>query len=74
MASSCIRGGLDWKSGKISLLKEWSGIGIGCPGKWLCPHPWRCFSKRVDVALRIWFSRHGGVGMTVGLHALRGLF
>jgi len=23
---------LDWKLGKISFLKEWSGIGTGCPG------------------------------------------
>jgi len=32
------------------------------------------FKKRVDVALWIWFSRHGGVGWMVGLHDLRGLF
>jgi len=32
MASGCTRGGLDWILGKISLLKEWSGIGTGCPG------------------------------------------
>jgi len=32
MASSCIRGGLDWLSGKISLLKEWSGIGRAAQG------------------------------------------
>jgi len=25
--------------GKISLLKEWSGIGPGCPGRWWSPHP-----------------------------------
>jgi len=24
------------------LLKERSGIGIGCPGKWWSHHPWRC--------------------------------
>jgi len=41
MASSCVRGGLDWILGKIYLLKEWSGIGIGCSGKWWSPHPWR---------------------------------
>jgi len=28
--------------GKISLLKEWSDFGIGCPGRWLSHHPWRC--------------------------------
>jgi len=27
---------------KISLLKEWSGIGTSCPGRWWSPHPWRC--------------------------------
>jgi len=41
MASSCIRGGLDVIFGKISFLKEWPGIGIGCPGKWWSHHPWR---------------------------------
>jgi len=38
-ASSCIRTGLDWILGKIPLLKEWSGIGIGCPGRWWSHHP-----------------------------------
>jgi len=28
--------------GKISLLKERSDIGTGCPGKWLSHHAWRC--------------------------------
>ena len=46
MASSCIRGGLGWILGKISLLKEWSGIGTGCPGRWWSHHSWRC-SKNV---------------------------
>jgi len=27
------RGGLDWILGKISLLKKWSDIGTGCPGR-----------------------------------------
>ena len=34
-------GRLDWILGKISLLKEWSGIGTGCPGQWWSPYPWR---------------------------------
>jgi len=38
--------GLDWILGKISLLKEWSYTGIGCPEKWWSHHPWRC-SKNV---------------------------
>jgi len=32
------------------------------------------FKKRVDMAFRAWFSRHGGVGLTAGLDNLRGLF
>ena len=31
MASSCVKGGLDWILGKISFLKEWSDIGTGWP-------------------------------------------
>jgi len=42
VALSCIRGGSDWILGKISLLREWSGIGTGCPGKWWGHCPWRC--------------------------------
>jgi len=42
MASSCVRGDLDWILGKISLLNEWSDIGIGGPGRWWSRHPWRC--------------------------------
>jgi len=46
MASSCVTGGLDWTSGKISLLEEWSGIATGCPGKQVV------FKNRVDVSLQ----------------------
>jgi len=28
--------------GTISLPKEWSGIGTGCPGRWWSHHPWKC--------------------------------
>jgi len=38
-ASSCITGGLDEILGKICLLKQWSDIGTGCPGKWWIHHP-----------------------------------
>jgi len=27
---------------KNFFTEEWSGIGIGCPGRWLSHHPWRC--------------------------------
>jgi len=37
MASSCI--GEVYVEKKMSLVKEWSDIGTGCPGKWLIHHP-----------------------------------
>jgi len=74
MASSCIRGGLDWILGKISLLKEWSGIGTVYPGKWWSYHPWRPSKNMWVWHFGTQFSRHGGVGLTVGLDDLRGLF
>ena len=30
-----------FRLGRISLLKEWSGIGTGYPGMWWSHHPWR---------------------------------
>ena len=33
MASSCTRGDLGWTLGNTTFLKEWSGIGMGCPGR-----------------------------------------
>jgi len=74
MASSCLRGGLGWVSGKMFLLKEWSGIGIDCWGTWLSPHPWRGSIKVSMWHFRTWFSRHDGVGLAVGLDDLQGLF
>jgi len=74
MSSSCIRGGLDWIFGKISLLKEWSDIGTGCPARWLSPHPWRSLKKMYTWSFKIWFSRYGVVGQMVGLDDLRDLF
>jgi len=60
--------------GKISVLKGCSGIGTGCPGRWLSHHPWR-YSKNMYVwHFGICFSRHGGVGWMVGLDDLRRLF
>jgi len=73
-ASSCVRGGPGWILGKISLLKEWSDIGPGCPGQWWSPHPWRGSKNMRMWHLGTWFSRHGGVGVMVGLDDLRGLF
>jgi len=28
-----------------TLFQEWSGIGIGCPARWLSHHPWRCLKN-----------------------------
>jgi len=64
MASSCIRGGSDWILAKISLLKEWSGIGTGCQGKWLSHHSLRCSKNLWMWHFGTWFSRHGGDGWT----------
>ena len=60
MASSCARGGSFWILGKISLLKEWSGIGTGCPGKW-----WVTIPGGVQKTCRCDTSRHGLAGMVV---------
>jgi len=68
------QGGLDQILGKISLLKQWSGIGTGFPGKWWSHHPWRCSENLLILHFGIWFSRHGGDGLAVGHDDLRGLF
>jgi len=60
MASSCTRGGLDWILGKIFLLKEWSGIGTGCPGRWWSHHP-----GGVQKTCRCGTSGRGLAGMVV---------
>jgi len=49
-------------------------VGTGCPGKWWSHHPWRCSNNVWIWHFRTWFGRHGGVGLTVGLDDLRGLF
>jgi len=37
-------------------------------------HPWRCSKNMKMWHSGIWFSRHGGVGLTARLDDLRGLF
>jgi len=39
MASTCVRGGLDGILGKISLVKEWSGIEQAAQGSGGVPIP-----------------------------------
>jgi len=46
MASNCIRGGLDWVLGKISLLREW------LPRAVVESPSLEVFKKCVDVALQ----------------------
>jgi len=72
--------GLKWHQGRFRLdirkhlLKEWSGFGTGCPGRWWSHHPWRCSKNVYMWHFGTWFSRHGGDGLTVGVDDLRGLF
>ena len=54
--------------------REQSGVGPGCPGQWWSPHPWRGAKTVWMWHFRTWFSRHGGVGETIGLDDLRGFF
>jgi len=52
-----------------------SGIGTGCPGKWLSHHPWR-YLKDVEMwCLGTWFS--GGLNsarLMIGLDDFKSLF
>ena len=32
--SSCAKEGSGWTLGNTTSLKEWSGSGMGCPGRW----------------------------------------
>ena len=43
MVHCCIRGGLDWTLGSISLQRRWSSIGTGSLERWLMPHTCQCF-------------------------------
>jgi len=53
----------------------WSpGRPTGCPGQWWSPHPWRGSKPVWMWHLRTWFSRHGGLGLEIGLDDLGGLF
>ena len=75
MASSCVRGGLEWILGNFTSLKGLSSIGTGCPGKGLSPHPWGYLKAVWMRCLGTWCS--GGLGsvrFTVGLDDLKGLF
>jgi len=65
---------LDWILGKMSLLKEQSGIRIGCPGKWLRHHPWRYLKDVQMGSLGIWFSSGiDSVRLIAGIDDLEGL-
>jgi len=48
MASSYIRRDSGWMSGKNSSLKERSGAGMGCSGRWWNHCSWRC-SRNVEM-------------------------
>lgn len=63
MVSGCARWGLDWTLGRISSLRGWPSTGLGCPGKWWNPHPWRylrCGCGNKGCGLVMGFGRLGG--------------
>lgn len=45
-----------WLSGRISSLKGLLSIGMGCPGKWWCCHPWKCLRNDWTCHLVLRFS------------------
>lgn len=62
---------LDWASGKIPSLKEWSGTSTGCPGQCWSHHCWECSDNVWLGHLGTWF---GGDRVMAGLDDLRKLF
>ena len=56
MTSSCTRGDSGWTLGNTSSQREWSGAGMGYPGRWWCHHP--C----VQEEFRCCTNGHGLVG------------
>jgi len=39
-----LAGSADLPGGRKALQRTtlWSGAGMGCPGRWLSHHPWKC--------------------------------
>jgi len=71
MASSCVRGRLDWILGKITerAVRHWHGLPRGVGSH----HRQRGSNTVWMWHSGTWFSRHGGVGVIAGLDDLRGL-
>jgi len=55
-ASSCARGDLGLMLGTIYPLREWSGAGMGCPGRWGSHRPWGCPKNVWMWYWGTWFS------------------
>jgi len=47
-----------WTLGTTTPLKEWSGIGMGCPGRWWSHRSWRCSRNIWTLCWRTWFSEN----------------
>ena len=60
-------GGASWVLGEISPLKEWSGIGMGCPGRWWSHHPWKRSRNMEAWHLGTWESEHSVDGLGLDL-------
>ena len=58
MASSCAREDSGWTLGNTTSLRERSGAGMGCPGRWWSHRPWRCSRKVWMLCWGTWFSEN----------------
>jgi len=58
VASSGTRGGSGWLLGNTTSLKEWSGTGMSCPGRWWSHRPWRCSRNIWMLCWGTWFSEN----------------
>lgn len=72
MASNCAKGGLDWKLGKMSSLKECPALAQLLRAVVESPSL-EGFKGQADVALGTWFSGGLGAGLMAGLNDHRGL-
>ena len=66
-----LQGDSGWTLGDSAFPEEWSGTGMGCPGRWWSHRPWRCSRNIVEGHGLV---RAIGNRWTVGLDDFVGLF